>query len=672
MVDAIESLRLTATLKRTDDPVPETRNASTANATQLPTSAEHFRAELTVLVVSGDASLRESILNELSAAGHRAMGRSHIPTPEEANTGPDVLVLDAAGEYEPCVTWCSDLRRDSGTGLTPYLIVINVPESPDFIPAFLEAGADDVLASPFQTDQLRRRLLVANWKLEKERERVGRLGEAETRLTVFVEQNPEAMFLADASGRFVEMNQRACELLGYSRHELLGRTLVDLIAPDSQSAVPVKVGEPLLSFEHVLRCKDEVRVPVEVRAGRMPDGRIFFFLHDITQRKGRERALRESEQRFRAIYEQAPLGVALIDTRRRRFSLVNQKYCEIVGRTPEEMMKLDLRNVTHPDDLPIDLDLMESLIQGKLRGYHREKRYLRPDGNTAWVALTVVPMWNENEPASFHMAMAEDITQRKLAEETAQATLVQFQTVLEEAADGVIIVDAKGTIESVNPAARAMFGYEAGDLVGRDVAVLLPPALDDARSGPRAQIASRFADVIGKRSVLTGQRNDGSTFPLEVAVTEMWIGSERKFSAIFRDITERQAADEALRKTEARYRALVEASPVAMVVHRHGTVLFGNSAIARLLKVDDPATLVGRRVEEFTHPDSLARVQERITEIARTVANYLPPLEERLLRATGESFLAEVSVVEAIFDGQSANLVFVQDISERRRAEDEG
>lgn len=151
----------------------------------------------------------------------------------------------------------------------------------------------------------------------------------------------------------------------------------------------------------------------------------------------------------------------------------------------------------------------------------------------------------------------------------------------------------------------------------------------------------------------------------------MQIGAERKFSAILRDITEREAAERALRKTEARYRALVEMSPVAMVVHRLGSVLFANDVLARLLRVDDPATLVGRRVEEFTHPDSLASVQARITEIARTGANFLPPLEERLFCATGESFLAEVSVVEAIFDGQSANLVVVRDISDRQRAKDE-
>lgn len=638
--------------------------SSTADA--VPARVEQFPPELSVLVVSSDESLRESVLAHLSATGYKTRAGAQLTDPGVADAEPDVFVLDTAGDHEPGVGWCNELHQRAQTGRHPYLIVINVPESPESVPVFLQAGADDVLVAPFQAERLRRRLLVADWRLRNDEERVGRLGEAEARLKVFVDQNPEAMLLSDANGRFVEVNERACDLLGYGRNELLGLALADLIAPESRAPIPVKVGEPLFSFEHLLRRKDETRVPVEVRAGRMPDRRIFFFLHDITERKARERALHESEQRFRAIYEQAPLGVALIDTQRRRFTLVNQKYCEIVGRTPEEMAQLDLRNVTHPEDLPIDLEQMESLIEGKIRGYHREKRYLRPDGRTAWVSLTVVPMWNANEPATFHMAIAEDITQRKLAEETAHGALVQLQTILDEASDGIIVVSARGTIESLNPAAAAMFGYEADDLVSQQVGVLVSPAEDGTQSGLRtANGAGGFADFTGARSILIGKRSDGSTFPIELTVNEMVIGSERKFSAILRDITERDAADRALRKTEARYRALVEMSPVAMVVHRLGSVLFANDALARLLNVDDPGTLVGRRVEEFTHPDSLANVQARITEIARTGTSSLPPLEERLLRATGESFLAEVSVVEAIFDGQSANLVVVGDISAR-------
>ncbi len=109
----------------------------------------------------------------------------------------------------------------------------------------------------------------------------------------------------------------------------------------------------------------------------------------------KEAELRESEGRFRAIYERAPVGIALFDPLTGRFLQVNPKYCDITGYDHQEMLQLSFRDITHADDLQADLDNMDRLLKGTSRHFTMEKRYVRKDGAVVWVHLTVVPMWDE-------------------------------------------------------------------------------------------------------------------------------------------------------------------------------------------------------------------------------------------------------------------------------------
>ncbi|MFH1243463.1 MAG: PAS domain S-box protein, partial [Pseudomonadota bacterium] len=111
------------------------------------------------------------------------------------------------------------------------------------------------------------------------------------------------------------------------------------------------------------------------------------------ERDRAEEALRESEERFRAIFEQAAVGVGQVETETGRFLRVNQKYCDIIGYTQEEIAETTLIEITHPDDLEQSLDNIERLIRGEIRDSTFEKRYIRKDGTIIWVNLTTSPMW---------------------------------------------------------------------------------------------------------------------------------------------------------------------------------------------------------------------------------------------------------------------------------------
>jgi PAS domain S-box-containing protein len=161
-------------------------------------------------------------------------------------------------------------------------------------------------------------------------------------------------------------------------------------------------------------------------AYRAAPGEFVTILDDITDRKNAELALRESEARFRAIFEGAGVGVAQLESASGRFVLVNDAYCGIVGYSREEMLGGTWQGITHPDDVGADAAGMARLVAGQAASYDLEKRYLRKDGATVWVHLTVSRMWGPGEAPTHHIAVVEDITARKQAE----AALLEAQAEL--------------------------------------------------------------------------------------------------------------------------------------------------------------------------------------------------------------------------------------------------
>ena len=128
-------------------------------------------------------------------------------------------------------------------------------------------------------------------------------------------------------------------------------------------------------------------------------------------------AQRAAESRFRVIFEQAPLGVALLDSRSGWITEVNQRFCEIVGRTPEQLVGVDPIAITHPDDAAGNRALLSRLTAGEASGYRINKRYLRPDGAVVWSSVTCAPVHVHAEEAPRYLAIVEDITERKRMEE---------------------------------------------------------------------------------------------------------------------------------------------------------------------------------------------------------------------------------------------------------------
>ncbi len=269
---------------------------------------------------------------------------------------------------------------------------------------------------------------------------------------------------------------------------------------------------------------------------------------DITWPERTQEALQQSQFLFQAFFEQSQLGVAITDSFTGRFLQINVKYCEIAGRTQAEMLATDFQRITHPDDLEASAQAMTHMLQGE--NVSLEKRYVRPDGSSVWVSLRLVPMWATKDAAHVHLAMAEDITERKQAEvERARlAAIVNFS-------NDAIIGTIDGIITSWNAAAQRLYGYTAAEAIGLPLTVLVP-----------SDQAAALADIVQR--VQRGERieahetvrlhKDGTLIPVALTVSPIRdaAGTFVGTSGISRDISERLQAEAARREQAALAEAL--------------------------------------------------------------------------------------------------------------------
>ncbi|MGB6044652.1 MAG: PAS domain S-box protein, partial [Pirellulales bacterium] len=215
-------------------------------------------------------------------------------------------------------------------------------------------------------------------------------------------------------------------LTGYSKAETLGRNCRFLQAGDQNQPgvqeLRVAVAEErdgttiLRNYrKNGLMFWNKVSIsPVHDDSGRVTH--FVGFQNDVTERVESERKLRDSEHKFRIIFEQAAVGVGLVEAKTGRLEKVNGKYADLVGYSQDELMQMTFMDITHPEDLDDDWNNIRQLQAGKIPDFTMEKRLIRKDGTPVWINLTVAPFWRSGREAVHLVAIVEDISARKSAE----------------------------------------------------------------------------------------------------------------------------------------------------------------------------------------------------------------------------------------------------------------
>ncbi|MEJ0035674.1 MAG: PAS domain S-box protein [Gammaproteobacteria bacterium] len=239
-----------------------------------------------------------------------------------------------------------------------------------------------------------------------------------------VENSYDLICTHDVDGTLLSVNAAAEKALGYPRDALVGRQLQDLLVPDTRHLFSTYLAEILDkgSAHGVMRMRaasgDVREWEYHNSERRLDDGRhiIRGLAHDVTEQLRAVRELRASEQRFRALFEQAAVGVAYIDTPTGKLLEVNHKCAQILGYAHEELVTLSFEQLIHPGDLVRYEQRMAQLAQGAVSEFVLELRLLGHEGAEVWVALSVSPLLRDGARSSKHIAVVQDIGERKVAE----------------------------------------------------------------------------------------------------------------------------------------------------------------------------------------------------------------------------------------------------------------
>lgn len=309
-------------------------------------------------------------------------------------------------------------------------------------------------------------------------------------------QSANSIVIVDATGRIEYVNPYFTELTGYTLEEVIGQNPRILKSDHTSAEEYRQLWETITSgrewvgeFYNKKKNGEFYWERASIAPVTNGEGEIAHFVaikEDITERKQAEDALHESEIRFRNTFEQAAVGLSHVAPEG-HFLLINQKLCDLVGYTREEMLSKTFQDITYPDDLEIDLKQAQRMLAHEIETYTLEKRYIRKDQTVQWVELTISMVSNSDGTPKYFIAVVQDITERVQTQRKLAATNAQLEEQVEErtsqlrrlndrmsavlnnVSNPVLLVRADGRIDVTNPVLNRVLGYQIDELFGQSL-----------------------------------------------------------------------------------------------------------------------------------------------------------------------------------------------------------
>lgn len=503
------------------------------------------------------------------------------------------------------------------------------------------------------------------------------LRESEERFAAFMDHLPVSAFIKDEQFTSLFVNRQMEEIFG--AREWIGKSVRDLF--------PEEAAEKMLEDDRQTLVEGSQKI-IETLTGKNGKRKIFEtykfridrenkppliggFAVDITEQKEAEKALNESEERSRKIFENSPLGMAL-STLDFRFYSVNPAWVSMTGYSEEELLKMSFKDITHPEHLAGDLEHIRELAAGTIPVYSTEKRYIRKDGSILWGLIRITSIRNQQGTLRYFAAQIEDITERKLAEKELRESEERYRNVVEDQTEFISRFLPDGTHVFVNEAYCRCFGLKRDEILGHRFRPKIP-AEDQERvrqffesltlDHPVDSIEHRI--IMPDDSIRWQRWSDRAIFDPAGTISE--------YQSVGQDITGQKQEEQALHENEQRLNSIyntVGDSIFQLTVEPGGQFRFTsvNSAFSSTTGLPS-GQVIGKKVNEIIPEPSLTMVLEKYRQAIqeKTIVRW----EETSVYPTGQ-VTGEVSIAP-IFDkeGHCTHLIgSVHDITGRKRMEE--
>jgi PAS domain S-box-containing protein len=412
-----------------------------------------------------------------------------------------------------------------------------------------------------------------------------------------VDLSVDMLCVASMSGRFIAANPAWTLTLGWPESELRGRKAIDFVHPDDRRRTLVEAkrleepGGEVIDFETRFAHRDGTQRWLTWSA-RSDGRRLYAVARDVT-------AMRAARERFRAVFEHAPIGMAAWSLEgEHRPVEVNRAICEILGYPADDLIhRVRLRDVVHPDDFDLGRDEMVRLLRGEIDSCSFEKRFVRGDGKVIWAEVVFSIARDATGSPEYGLCQIQDVTRRREADDALRQSEQRLRKLVQTAHEGIWVLDADGRTAFANSRMGEILGYGVEEMLGRPALEFVNPADRDLA---RARLAAR-AGGVSESYEMRFVRKDGRGVWVRVSGSPLK-DEDGRFSGVLgmmADITDVKLREAALRASEERYRKIIETTSegVWMIDADHRTT-YVNRRMAEMLgyTVEE---MLGKAVDEF-------------------------------------------------------------------------
>ena len=541
-------------------------------------------------------------------------------------------------------------------------------------PVLTKSGAERIIAwhNTLLKDTQGNRIgtLSSGEDVTKRREAGEALKESESRFRNIIENSKDGIIFFDGKTRKILFGNGAmAELLGCSKADLLGRSIPSLHPSEEWASVEQEFqkhvsGEISVSAGiPVLRSDGSVFYADISSSHIMLEGKSYFsaFFHDITDRRQAEKKLRESEQRYRELFEGAAEGILVADIKSTRFLYANASICNMLGYSEEELKSLSVRDIHPRESLKHVISIFEAQARGE-KSLAPAIPCVRKNGAIIYADIATSEILIDNKECN--VGFFTDITLRKQAEGALRESEARFRTLFEAIPDTILVHDDEGTILHINEIGAHRLELSAQDLVGKNLRAIVTPE-------NRASIADHIKEAhkVGwSRFETTYVSRSGWKIMTEVNERPIKFGKEKAILSVARDITERKEAEKALVREKNFSTTIINSSPdLLFVFGEKGNIIRWNSNAEKV---------TGYSANEIAKMNILEFVAEEDIETAAQAAQEAltigqASVEINLRSKPGKKIPFYIIGKRTKIENDNCVVCTGIDITERKEAEDE-